>query len=101
MRPGEPRSWRGPALCPGPSYPLLKRVLVTNMATDMARGQVFERRPNGRRPLQRDYPAVPDSVPHARTAIARYARDAGASDELVEDIRLASAEALTNVVGHA
>jgi serine/threonine-protein kinase RsbW len=47
------------------------------------------------------YPAVPGSVPAARTAIADLARRAGASDEQLDDIRLAASEALTNVVLHA
>lgn len=47
------------------------------------------------------YPAVPASVPLARRALTSLARRAGASDEQVEAVRLASSEALTNVVQHA
>jgi anti-sigma regulatory factor (Ser/Thr protein kinase) len=53
------------------------------------------------RTLQRSYPAVPDSVPPARSALTAFATDVGASPELLEDIRLAVSEALTNAVVHA
>src|SRR5258708_33874218 len=52
-------------------------------------------------PLQRTYPAVPDAVPAARSAVAAFAADVGASPELIEDVRLAVSEALTNAVVHA
>src|ERR1700745_2794619 len=48
-----------------------------------------------------DYPAVAASIPRARTAVARFAHEAGASEESVEAVRLASSEALTNAVLHA
>lgn len=51
--------------------------------------------------LQRTYPAVPDAVPAARAAITAFAADAGASGELLDDVRLAASEALTNAVVHA
>ncbi len=47
------------------------------------------------------YPAVPSSVPVARSVLARLAADAGASPTRVDEIRLAASEALTNVVVHA
>ncbi len=47
------------------------------------------------------YPAVAASVPLARRAVARFARCAGASEEQLEAVSLASSEALTNVVQHA
>jgi len=54
------------------------------------------------RPYVREsYPAVPSSVPTARQAIAECAAAAGASDEQLEAIRLASSEALTNAVQYA
>jgi anti-sigma regulatory factor (Ser/Thr protein kinase) len=53
------------------------------------------------RTLQRNYPAVPDSVPAARCALSAFAADVGASPELLDDVRLAVSEALTNAVVHA
>jgi anti-sigma regulatory factor (Ser/Thr protein kinase) len=47
------------------------------------------------------YPAVPDSVPVARQAVVRFATAAGATDDEVEAIRLATSEALTNALIHA
>jgi anti-sigma regulatory factor (Ser/Thr protein kinase) len=52
-------------------------------------------------PLQRTFPAVPDAVPAARSAVTAFAADVGASSELLEDVRLAASEALTNAVVHA
>jgi anti-sigma regulatory factor (Ser/Thr protein kinase) len=49
----------------------------------------------------RTYDAVPASVPDARHAITAFAAAVGASSEELEDIRLASSEAVTNVVVHA
>jgi anti-sigma regulatory factor (Ser/Thr protein kinase) len=51
--------------------------------------------------LQESYPAIPDSVTDARQAIAELAAAAGARGERLDDIRLASSEALSNVVQHA
>ena len=51
--------------------------------------------------LQQTYPAVPDSVRAARRALTRFAAGAGASNEQVEAVRLATSEALTNAVKHA
>ena len=49
----------------------------------------------------RTYDAVPASVPEARHALAAFAADAGAASEELDAIRLATSEALTNVVVHA
>ncbi len=51
--------------------------------------------------LRESYPAIPSSVPAARLAIAECAAEAGARGEQLEAIRLASSEALTNVVQYA
>jgi anti-sigma regulatory factor (Ser/Thr protein kinase) len=51
--------------------------------------------------LREAYPAVPTSVPVARDAIVECAIEAGASGEQLEAIRLATSEALTNVVQYA
>jgi len=51
--------------------------------------------------LSRDYSAVADSVPHARTALVAVAQSAGADEEQLEAVRLAVSEALTNAVIHA
>jgi stage II sporulation protein AB (anti-sigma F factor) len=53
------------------------------------------------RSVAESYPAVPDSVPRARGAIVRLARELGASGDTLEAIRLATSEALTNAVLHA
>src|SRR5260370_5533559 len=53
------------------------------------------------RTLQRSYPAVPDAVPDARSALTAFAADVGAPPELLDDVRLAVSEALTNAVVHA
>jgi anti-sigma regulatory factor (Ser/Thr protein kinase) len=52
-------------------------------------------------PLQRTYPAVPDAVAAARSAVSAFAADVGASPEVIDDVRLAASEALTNAVVHA
>jgi serine/threonine-protein kinase RsbW/stage II sporulation protein AB (anti-sigma F factor) len=51
--------------------------------------------------LSRDYSAVADSVPLARSALVALARSAGADDGQLEAVRLAVSEALTNAVIHA
>lgn len=51
--------------------------------------------------LSRDYSAVADSVPRARTALVAVARSAGADEDQLEAVRLAVSEALTNAVIHA
>ena len=48
-----------------------------------------------------DFPAVPESVPTARSAVTGFALAAGADPEQVEAIRLAVSEAVTNAVLHA
>ena len=52
-------------------------------------------------PLQRTLPAVPESVPELRGTLVDFARRAGASSQVLEHIRLAVSEAVTNVVIHA
>ena len=53
------------------------------------------------RAFNQAYPAVPSSVPRARTALSMFARATGATVEQVESVRLAVSEALTNAVMHA
>jgi serine/threonine-protein kinase RsbW len=55
----------------------------------------------GCRQLTRCYPAVPGAVPQARKALSEFAEAAGASDEQVQAVRLATSEAVTNAVVHA
>ena len=47
------------------------------------------------------FPAVAESIPRARHAIAGFAARAGASGEQIDAVRLSSSEALTNAVLHA
>jgi serine/threonine-protein kinase RsbW len=49
----------------------------------------------------RRYEADPKSVGRARAELARFASRAGASKRLVDGLRLAVSEAVTNVVRHA
>lgn len=49
----------------------------------------------------RSYEADPQSVGRARAEFARFAARAGASETLVDELRLAVSEAVTNVVRHA
>lgn len=51
--------------------------------------------------LSEQYPAVADSVPRARAAVAEFARQAGMAKDRIEGLRLAVSEAVTNVVRHA
>jgi anti-sigma regulatory factor (Ser/Thr protein kinase) len=51
--------------------------------------------------LRECYPAVDISVAEARQALAEFAIAAGAGEELVEAVRSAASEALTNVVRYA
>src|SRR3954451_16563365 len=44
--------------------------------------------------------ATPDSVPSLRTAVAEFLASAGASEPMVQTVKLAVSEALTNVVMH-
>jgi anti-sigma regulatory factor (Ser/Thr protein kinase) len=47
------------------------------------------------------YPARAESVAEARSAVGDFAREAGAGDDQVDDVRLAVSEAVTNAVLHA
>ncbi len=49
----------------------------------------------------RSYPAVPETVPRARAALAEFARAHGADEERVDALRLAVSEAISNAVMHA
>ncbi len=49
----------------------------------------------------RTYDAVPASVPEARHTLAAFAAGAGATNDELDSIRLATSEAITNVVVHA
>ena len=49
----------------------------------------------------RSYDADPESVGRARAELARFASGAGASPSLVDGVRLAVSEAVTNAVRHA
>ena len=51
--------------------------------------------------LYRVFPAVADSVPEARGEVVEFAERMGANQEQLQNIRLATSEALTNVVVHA
>jgi serine/threonine-protein kinase RsbW/stage II sporulation protein AB (anti-sigma F factor) len=46
-------------------------------------------------------PARPDAIGELRRAVVDYARGAGADTEVVQSVRLAVSEALTNVAMHA
>jgi len=51
--------------------------------------------------LRDSYPAIAASIPTARNDLVAFAAAAGADAHVVEAVRLASSEALTNVVLHA
>jgi serine/threonine-protein kinase RsbW len=51
--------------------------------------------------LTERYPAIAESVPNARAAVAEFARQAGMAKDRIEGLRLAVSEAVTNVVRHA
>lgn len=51
--------------------------------------------------LHESWVAEPRAVPRARASVTAFAREAGASPDVVDDIRLAVSEAATNVVLHA
>ncbi len=53
------------------------------------------------RSLHRSYAADPESVAQARRALGDFAAGAGAAPRLVEAVRLATSEAVTNAVRHA
>jgi serine/threonine-protein kinase RsbW len=52
-------------------------------------------------PEWRTWPAVADTVRLARRTLVRFAEAAGAGEELLDRVRLAASEAVTNVVIHA
>jgi anti-sigma regulatory factor (Ser/Thr protein kinase) len=51
--------------------------------------------------FSRSFPAVAESVPQARRAVVDFAEEAGASQELIDSVRLVVSEAVTNAVVHA
>ena len=51
--------------------------------------------------LHRTVPAMPEAVPALRRAAVRFAAGLGAGDSVVDGVRLAVSEAVTNVVLHA
>ena len=51
--------------------------------------------------LSLTYTAEPGSVPLARSALHEFALAAGASEQQVDDVRIAGSEAVTNAVVHA
>jgi serine/threonine-protein kinase RsbW len=51
--------------------------------------------------LNDSYPAIASSVPRARSAVADFALRAGATSEVLDSVRLAVSEAVTNAVVHA
>lgn len=51
--------------------------------------------------LELSLPAVPASVRHARVSVADAAAALGASERVVDDVRLCVSEAVSNVVRHA
>ena len=51
--------------------------------------------------LTASWPAVADAVPTARLQISRFAEGNGAHGDCLDAVRLATSEALTNVVVHA
>jgi serine/threonine-protein kinase RsbW len=73
--------------------------------TDVLRGRVFgNQKPEvvgTKAQLSEKYPAIAESVPRARSAVAGFAREAGMAKDRLEGIRLAVSEAVTNVVRHA
>jgi anti-sigma regulatory factor (Ser/Thr protein kinase) len=53
------------------------------------------------RHVNETYPATPDSVAQARSRVADFAGAAGAPPLVVDAVRLATSEAMTNAVVHA
>jgi serine/threonine-protein kinase RsbW/stage II sporulation protein AB (anti-sigma F factor) len=51
--------------------------------------------------LSRSYPALAETVPQARGTVVEFARAAGAGGDLLDAVRLAVSEAVTNAVVHA
>jgi serine/threonine-protein kinase RsbW len=56
--------------------------------------------PRATHSLDESYAADPESVGRARSDLARFAAAAGANTALVDDVRLAVSEAVTNAVLH-
>jgi serine/threonine-protein kinase RsbW len=52
-------------------------------------------------PLRRSLPALPESVPALRAAVADFVSAAGVGEPYVDAVKLAVSEAVTNVVMHA
>ena len=52
-------------------------------------------------PLRRSLPAVPESVPVLRAAVAEFVVAAGVGESHVDAVKLAVSEAVTNAVIHA
>ena len=57
--------------------------------------------PGAGQSLTETYDAQPECVAQARALVAGFAADAGASERQIDDIRLATSEAVTNSVLHA
>ncbi len=51
--------------------------------------------------LSQSAPAAPASVPWARRVVGEFAAAAGLADQRLEDVRLATSEAVTNAVAYA
>lgn len=86
-------------------YPVV-RAGIESTSMSLVRTNGLSARPYGPRGavrglLRASYPAVPSALSPARHAIAACAAEAGASDEQIDAIRLASSEALTNIVRYA
>ncbi len=62
---------------------------------------VTQTAPTDRDEVDQACPAVPESVPRMRQAVVALAAEAGAAEAALDAIRLATSEALTNVVVHA
>jgi len=51
--------------------------------------------------MSESYPAIPEAVPLIRRALVEFVSAAGAENEMLDSLRLASTEAVSNVVRHA
>jgi anti-sigma regulatory factor (Ser/Thr protein kinase) len=51
--------------------------------------------------LNESYPAVVESIPRARLAVAQFANRSGIAGEPLDEVRLVVTEAVTNAVRHA
>lgn len=61
--------------------------------------RIAERRPGA--PLEFHFPAVPQALTHVRSALRRWLRDAGATDDAAIDVLVGVGEAASNAVEHA